>query len=121
MALRGWEKTRRLLKRVPFVVPIYVRFLLLKERWMIERRLAAQKRGFVREDFEGIFQKKQDPWGYDTAHQQQRMKLLCQEVPHRTASILEIGSAEGTCTSLLAQKADYVLPECSFTFRRQLF
>lgn len=90
-------------------MPVYIRFLLLREKWRVKRRIAAKSRAFIREDFENIFQKKQNPWSYDTAHQQQRMRLLCQEVPQGAASILEIGSAEGTCTSLLAQQADHLV------------
>jgi SAM-dependent methyltransferase len=89
-------------------MPVYIKLLLFKEKWVVEHRMAAKKRAFVREDFENIFRKKQDPWSYDTAHQQHRIKLICQQIPGG-ASILEIGSAEGACTSFLAQKAVHVI------------
>lgn len=90
-------------------MPVYVRLLLLKEKSRVERRLARKSRAFIREDFESIFQKKQNPWGYHTPHQQHRINLLYKEIPHGVTSILEVGSAEGTCTSLLAQKAARVV------------
>lgn len=104
-----WRKTKDSLKKVPYLVPAY-RFFFRQYQFLtaLSRRFT-QKRAFPRSYFESLFGSTQDPWQYVGRHQQERLKLLLDQVPEGSNNVLEVGCAEGLFTYFLALKGRKVV------------
>lgn len=103
------SKLKNNLKRIPLVASTS-RFLRARFRLVSALfRKAVQHRSYPRDHFESLFTNKSDPWNYSGAHQQERLKILLQQIPQGGQLVLEAGCAEGTFTAVLAERVQRVI------------
>jgi ubiquinone/menaquinone biosynthesis C-methylase UbiE len=63
-----------------------------------------RRRAFPRNYFEQLFVTSDDPWIYESEHQQERLELLLSSMRLAECPVLEIGCAEGHFTQRMAER-----------------
>jgi SAM-dependent methyltransferase len=98
------SKLKSSLKKIPLADSLY-QFLRNHYRSSTAYiRETTRHRAFPADHFEKIFAGMEDPWSYQSDHQQERIQLLLEQLPHNLQCALEAGCAEGTFTFLAAKR-----------------